>query len=139
VIKKLLGAALALALIIAGGYFLGPSLWNDFQHRNDEFAAATDVELKKGSCRTKLFVVNFCDMELAGAGLPDGERHNVYLTVLNERDSLSVLRSKTDPSYVTTDFGMEALWYRAGTFVVGMGLLLAWFFGAIRSKSDEAA
>lgn len=77
-------------------------------------------------------------MELDGAGLPNGPTHNIYLTVFNEKDSLEVLRSKTDPGYVTTDFGMDALWYRAGTFVTGMGLLLAWFLGALLGKGEDA-
>lgn len=136
-IKRLLGGLVALALIVAAGYFLAPSLWSDFQHRGDEFAAATDVSLKDGSCRTKLFVVNFCDMELAGTGLPEGSRHNIYLTMFNEKDSLEVLRSTTDPTYVTTDFGMDALWTRVGTFIAIVGFLLVWLVGAVRGNSEQ--
>ncbi len=133
------GIAAALAIVVA------PPIWSDFQVR-ETAVAAREARLVAGRCRTRMLLLQDCDLTLrwSGKGSPV-ERQVNYLFVAPGSGNFSV-QARVDPrqpALLTSDLGQEYLWNRVATasgmaligLVIGVGLIVA----ARRAARDAGA
>ena len=91
----------------------------------------SDMQITEARCRTKVFVISFCDIK--AQGLPQGEKHKFAYLILGSMggESVSLLRSQEHTEIVTSNIGIDYFWNRVATFVVFVGLLAALVIGGI--------
>lgn len=134
--KLLLASAFFWLLTAFFGWWMGGDLWADFQNSNAKLEPARELRITEAKCRSKLFVISFCDIKYSGPGVPGGSREISYLIAGGVGDaSLSLQRvagaGATAIRHVTTDYGMANLTNRIVSFGVLMLLLLAMSVGGI--------
>ena len=65
--KSLLASLLFLVAFGFLGWLFGADLLADIQHRESKYAVARDITITEARCKSKLFVIAFCDFKLNGA------------------------------------------------------------------------
>lgn len=125
-----------LFMLVLVGFFiwwLGPRLVNDFSARADHFAPITDMRIAEAKCRSKLFVISFCDIKTEGPA--QGEKHQLSYLILGSLggERVSLLRSQEHPQLLTSNIGVDYFWNRVLSFAVFVGLLGALVVGGIVS------
>jgi hypothetical protein len=123
------------------GWWMGPSLWADYNLRGQTLEAAQDAEITKARCRTKLFVVSFCEVAYKDQA---GEHDFAYLIFgMNSDEQIAMLRAKESPQLMTTSLGMSYFNDRVISFAVLELILILSAFALIakliRGGSDEEA
>jgi hypothetical protein len=109
--------AMVVFIVLAGffGWWVGPGLWTDYALRNQTLEAAQGGQITEARCKTKAFVMTFCDIAYKD---PAGEHDFAYLILgMNSDERVSVLRSKTEPGLLTTNIGMSYFIDRLISFV----------------------
>jgi hypothetical protein len=129
-LKRLLAALFILVLTGFFGWWFGQDLWADFQHRAAQFEPVRDARITEAKCKSKLFVIAFCDIKATGASLAGGRAEFSYFMLGGAGDDPIGLQRVTGPGaattrYVTTTYGIEHFWSRVISFAVLMGVLLA--------------
>jgi hypothetical protein len=144
-----IAAFLFMAMLFCGlGWWLGGDLWHDFTHRADKFEPARDAQIVEAKCKSKLFVISFCDVKVKGAGVSGGEREFSYFLLGGVwGDSVAAQRSAgpgpAKDRYLTTTIGIDYLITRIVSFAVLMGLIgavvIAALIAVIRGKPIDQA
>ena len=132
----------AIVLIAVAGFFgwwMGPSLWTDYNLRGQTLEAARDATITKASCKTKLFVISFCDVTYKDQA---GEHDLAYLILgLDSDEQIAMLRAKQSPQIMTTSLGMSYFTDRVISFAALELILIFSVFALIakliRGGSDE--
>jgi hypothetical protein len=130
-IVKSLAAFLFMALLLGFmGWWLGGDLWNDVTHRNDKYEEVRDAQIVEAKCKSKLFLISFCDVKVRGTGVVDGYREFSYFLLGGVgNDGVGLRRTQgAEPAqvrYLTTTIGLDYLITRIVSFVVLMGMLAA--------------
>ncbi len=145
IVKNLLGVLFMLAVFGFMGWMLGGDLWADFQHRNDTFENVRDARIVSAKCKSKLFVISFCDVKAQGASISGNEREFSYFILGGLGDEGIGLRRAQGSGlatsrYLTTTTGIDYLTTRIVSFVVLMGILGAIVVGlllAFGSKGNK--
>jgi hypothetical protein len=127
-----------LVLIAAVGLLswpVAPTLWSDLQLRNQPLVEATDINVSDGKCRTKVFVLSFCEIEFTDAAQ---SRHSFYyfITAMSSNESFAILRSPQNTALYTTSLGMAYLANRAASFLAGLTILALIVFSAASRRSE---
>jgi hypothetical protein len=136
-----------LFLVVGGGlvWLIGMDLWADYRLRDAQFERVQDARIAEAQCKTRLFVMAFCDIRAAGAALPGG-RLDLHYFLLGDTDAnspIALLRaSGPEPvalRHVTSTYGMEHLTTRVMSFavleLVMLSFVLAPVVGLLRRKS----
>lgn len=117
---------IVLLLVILGGIvgWLGPGIASDLRMRN-EMVAAPDLQSRAAQCRSWLAALKFCTVTLAsekdGAA---GERTLWYAFLGGTGDqAMAPLRSRSDPSRVTTGLGLAKVYNRLITLLLFAGMI----------------
>ena len=130
---KTVFAGLFLAAIFGFlGWLIVPSLWTDWQIRDQQLVEATDIQISEGKCRTKVFVLSFCEIEFTDTA---NEKHSFFyfITGMNSNETFSVMRSSTDNSVYTTTLGMAYFYDRLLSFLGGVVILLVIVYAGVKS------
>jgi hypothetical protein len=128
-IVKSLAAFLFMALLFGFmGWWLGGDLWNDFTHRNDKYEAVRDAQIVEAKCKSKLFLISFCDVKVRGTGVADGYREFSYFLLGGVgNDGVGLRRAQgAEPAqdrFLTTTIGLDYLITRIVSFTALMGML----------------
>ena len=120
--------ATAAAMLCIGMAFTattGAEVAKEFSHRNDTFAAATDVHFVKGSCKSRVFVMTECSLTLRDARKWKKISKSYVFAGPAPHKRVAVLCSQQDKTYVTTSIGRDTLWGRMLMAALGAGF----FFG----------
>lgn len=120
------GALMFGAMLVAAAVWTAPALISDWQVR-DAARPLSDARVREGKCSTHV-VLSVCDVtiERRVAGGVATRDLNYVFTGLHFGDySVRVLGDPARPDLVTTDLGLDRLWNRTITLLVGAGLLLA--------------
>jgi hypothetical protein len=127
---------------------IGSDLWADFQHRNDRFEAVRDAKIISAKCKSKVFVISFCDVKaqgpnVAGPGVAGNEREFNYFILGGLGDEGVGLRRAAGDGpaadrHLTTTIGIEYLTTRIVSYLVLMGFLGALAFAPLLMKGDKS-
>jgi hypothetical protein len=134
--KQLLAGLFFLVCTGFLGWLVGKDLWADFQHRNAQYESARDARITEAKCKSKLFVIAFCDIKATGTLLPGGSIDLNYFLLGGVGDEpISIQRAKGPGApatrHVTTNYGIEHLTARIVSFIVLLGFMLALTFGGL--------
>lgn len=120
--------ALLFGLLASAVWWLGPDLARDWR-MGGEMVAAQGARIEEQRCRTRLMVVNVCDVTfLVGAG-PGEQRRTLWYFFIgrSETGPIALVRPKGslngDASEVTTDLGRDKLYSRLLAFALIVGLI----------------
>jgi hypothetical protein len=120
------------AILVAAGVYTAPAVLSDWQVR-DAARPVPDARVSDGKCTSKI-VIHICDATLAlrtPAG-PVTRRVNYVFTGVHVGDySIAVMADPSRPDLVTTDLGLDRLWNRTITLVVGAGAIAASIVAAL--------
>ncbi len=110
--RMILPAAAAgmLCIGVAFAATTGAEVAKEYSHRNDTFAAATDVHFVKGSCKSRVFVMTECSLTLRDARKWKKISKSYVFAGPAPQKRVAVLRSQQDKTYVTTSIGRDTLW-----------------------------
>jgi hypothetical protein len=107
-------------------WWLGPDLVTDWRMRSDA-VPAREVRIEEARCQSRLFVTQFCSVSLADdRSVADGKRTLRYgfIDAPRAQPAASVaLHSRSDPSLVSTDLGLDKLYSRTLTLAIVAALL----------------
>ena len=136
IIKRLLAFLFMLGLFGFMGWLLGGDLWADYQHRNDTFENVRDAKIISAKCKSKLFVISFCDVKAQGPSVPGNEREFSYFILGGLGDEGIGLRRSAGSGPVTSRFlttttGIDYLTTRIVSYLILMGLLGAAVVGCL--------
>ena len=124
--KKIFAFALLLGILAIPGWFAGPQLYADMRHGNWELAP--DLRIRSTNCTRWSLIVSTCSVDFASMREPERAQSRlqyfVFFSWAGQRATL--VRSKQDPSVVTTSLGIEHMRDRQMTFAVyaALGLFL---------------
>jgi hypothetical protein len=126
-------------LVLFGGFLalvaveVGPAIRDDFAVR-DGAQPSPAVRVVEGRCRSRLFLLQSCDITLSWRG-KDGAatRKLSYMFVEPHMGSWSAqpMMDPARPELMTTDLGLDRLWNRVATAIGGMVLALLLIGGVI--------
>jgi hypothetical protein len=126
-------STLALVCAVLLSVALAPSLWSDWQMRNQELTETNSVYVEKASCNVRLFV-SFCEISVREKTFPvfyliTGFDTGKSLNILQPKNAAATLAvahvdTKTPPVF-TTDIGMTYFWNRFTTFIASFSLALS--------------
>jgi hypothetical protein len=124
------------------GWLLSGDLWSDFRHRNDKFEAVRDAKIVSAKCKSKLFIMAFCDIKAQGAGVPGNEREFTYFIIGGLGDEGVGLRRSEGAGapasrYLTTTMGIDFLTTRIVSYVIMMGMLGAICVGLLMAAGGK--
>jgi hypothetical protein len=146
--KKLLAGLFFLAITGILGWLVGKDLWADFQHRNAQYESVRDARITEAKCKSKLFVIAFCDIKATGTLLPGGSIELNYFILGGIGDEPIGLQRAKGPGapttrHVTTNYGMDHLVTRIVSFLVMLGFMIALAVGGLigfmRRKNEAPA
>jgi hypothetical protein len=144
-LKKLAGTVFVALLFGFFCWWLGGDLLNDFTHRNDKFEVVRDAQIVEAKCKSKLFVLSFCDIKAKGTGIADGTREFGYFILGGVGDDRVALQRSVGPAtdrYLTTTTGIDYLVTRIISFAILMGLIggfIACLMALVRGTSTATA
>jgi hypothetical protein len=135
-LKKLAGTVFVAALFGFFCWWLGGDLLSDFTHRNEKFEVVRDAEIVEAKCKSKLFVLSFCDIKAKGTGIAEGTREFGYFILGGVGDDgVSLQRAAgagpAKDRYLTTTTGVDFLVTRIISFAILMGLIGAALIGSL--------
>lgn len=111
----------ALLFGMLGGvlWWLGPDLARDWRMRNDAVAAG-DARIEEARCRAWLVVLKFCDVTVLDERDTAGGKRTLWYAFIDVAGEQRVVlqRSRSDPSLITTEFGLEKLFSRLVTLLL---------------------
>jgi len=120
-----------LLFAVLGGlvWWLGPDLARDWRIGSDANAAG-DVRVEAARCRSRLVVLNLCDVTLADERGAEPARRTLWYAFIGTNPSnglaaMQPLRSRSDPALVTTTLGGEKRSARTVTLAVAVALIAA--------------
>jgi hypothetical protein len=126
-------------LVLFGGFLalvaveVGPAIRDDFAVR-DGAQPSPAVRVVEGRCRSRLFLLQSCDITLSWRG-KDGAatRKLSYMFIEPHMGSWSAqaMMDPAQPELMTTDLGLERLWNRVATALGGMVLALLLIVGVV--------
>lgn len=136
--RAILGGIFLLAIFGFLGWLLAPALWTDWQIRDQPLVEARDVQVTEAKCRTKLFVLSFCDVEFTDA---TSQKHSFFYFIagMNSGETVSIMRSGSDSSVYTTSLGMAYFYDRLLSFLAGVVILLLIVYGIVKNVASPAA
>jgi hypothetical protein len=105
-------------------WWLGPNLVRDW--RIGDAAVAGDVRIEEARCRSRFFVLQFCNVTLAEDGTATAAKRTLWYVYLGTGGSDRVvvaLRSRSDPALLSTDLGQEQLLSRSAALALAVSLL----------------
>jgi hypothetical protein len=113
-------------------WWLGPSLVTDW--RVGDAAPAGDVRVEEARCRSRLLILQFCNVTLAQDGAATAARRTLWYVYLGTKgnERVSALRSRSDPALLSTDLGQEQLLSRSATLALAAALLGLCIGAAVR-------
>ncbi|MGE7417051.1 hypothetical protein [Methylobacterium tarhaniae] len=130
----LFGVAVLGAILVACAVYTAPAVISDWQVRAAA-KAVPNARVSEGKCSAKL-VIHICDATLA-LRTPTGtvtRRVNYVFTGLHAGDyRVGVMADPARPDLVTADLGLDRLWNRTITLLVGMSAIAACIVGALLS------
>ncbi len=115
-IGPFVGFLVSLGAVGGIGWFLGPSLWRDWQGGSD-WLLDRYADVVDGECQSKTFLVT-CDAYLEAS---DGRRVYVayfFLGFSGKNYEVDVLQSAKNPDILTTDLGIDNFTNRLMVFFV---------------------
>jgi hypothetical protein len=138
---RIVGGLALIAVGVGLAWYQGPLLVRDFRIGSDTVPAA-QARLVKGQCKSRVFVIQFCDLQIDHAR--DGATHRTELNYIfvdfSFGDySVSLLSPKDDRSTVTTDIGQGMLWNRAASLAGVMVLCFAFGIALPFTKGSRPA
>lgn len=120
------------AILVAAAIYTAPAVLSDWQVR-EAAQPIPDARVSDGQCTSKI-VIHICDATLAlrTAAGPVTRRVNYVFTGVHVGDySIAVMADPSRPDLVTTDLGLDRLWNRTITLVVGAGAIAASIVAAL--------
>ncbi len=121
-------------ILAACAVYTAPAVISDWQVRATA-RPAPDARVSEGRCSAKL-VIHICDATLA-LRTPAGtvtRRVNYVFSGFQAGDyRVGVMADPARPDLVTTDLGLDRLWNRTLTLLVGAGAIAACIVGALVS------
>src|SRR5262245_7710925 len=127
----LLGVLALLIGALAGLlWWLGSDLIRDW--RMGDAAAANDVRVEEARCRSRLIVLQFCNVTLTEDGA--AAKRTLWYVFIGGAGSerVTALRSRSDPTHLSTDLGQEKLFSRSATLALALALLALCIGAALR-------
>jgi hypothetical protein len=116
---------IAMLFILLGGVvaWLGPGIASDWRMRSEAVAAA-DLQTRDARCRSWLGALRFCTVTVAAdQGDAAGERTLWFVFLGGAGDqAMAPLRSRSDPSRVTTELGLAKVYNRLFTLLLFAGM-----------------
>ena len=125
----------ALVLLILAGFVAfgaGADVAREFANRSHTFERAEGVQLVRGNCTSKL-VLSLCDLQIRDSARSKVQKIDYIFLGHQGAQSVSLLRSTTDRSFVTTDLGRDNLVNRILAVLAGTLLLLAGVWSLVRA------
>ena len=135
------------ALVLFGGFLVllavevVPEIRDDFAVR-ETARPAPGARIVEGRCRSRLFLMQSCDITIAWRGKDGGGTRKLsYLFVEPHMGSWNAqpMADPQRPELVTTDLGLDRLWNRVGTAIGGavfaVALIVGVMIGARRTQS----
>jgi hypothetical protein len=121
--------ALPLAVLWGLVWWLGPDLVRDWRIGSDATPAG-DVRVEEVRCRSRFFVLNLCDVVLAGEASEGPAKRTLWYAYIGAKASngpaaARPLRSASDRRLVSTALGLQARTARSLTLALAAALLLA--------------
>ncbi|UHC19879.1 hypothetical protein LRS73_33315 (plasmid) [Methylobacterium currus] len=130
----LFGVAALGGILVACAVYTAPAVISDWQVRATAQPASA-ARVSEGKCSAKL-VIHICDATLS-LRLPGGtvtRRVNYVFSGFHAGDyRVGVMADPARPDLVTTDLGLDRLWNRTITLLVGAGAIAACIVGALLS------
>jgi hypothetical protein len=136
-----------LGLVLFGGFLtllaveVVPEIRDDFAVR-ETARPAPGARIVEGRCRSRLFLLQSCDITVAWRGKDGGGTRKLrYLFVEPHMGSWNAqpMADPQRPELATTDLGLERLWNRVGTAIGGgvlaVALIVGLLIGARRVQS----
>jgi hypothetical protein len=125
--------ALLFGLLAGAVWWLGPDLVRDWRIGR-EVVEAKDARIEEARCRTRLMLLNVCDVAFVDGSGAGAQRHTRWYFLIDrlERGPIVLVRPKGapggDPGEITTDLGLDKLYHRLLAFaliVAVLGLCIA--------------
>ncbi|MCR0981476.1 hypothetical protein [Roseomonas populi] len=142
-----LGTLMFGAMLVALSIYTVPNLITDWQVRGVAEPVA-EGRVTDGSCSSRL-MLNICDATLSimtKSGRVTRDVNYIFADVHSGDYSVAVLADPAHPELATTDMGLNMLWNRTITLLVGGGILLALtvapiiaLFRRMRARREAAA
>lgn len=129
--KKIFAFLVMAALVGFFSWWLGPGLANDYTARSGTLVPAQDLRISEAKCRTKLFVISFCDIKTEGAS--DAQKQELSYLIFGRLggEGVSLLRSQENPAILTSTVGIDYFWNRVISFLALVGLLSLLLIGSV--------
>ncbi|MGE3644505.1 MAG: hypothetical protein AB7F96_11675 [Beijerinckiaceae bacterium] len=121
------GLILGIAVLIAATFGLDAA--RDAMHRGDSFVPAPEVRLVDGRCKSKLFLITACDLTLRDPQSGQRISRSYVFPGPASYTNVSIMRSASDRSYLTTNIGQETFWMR---FIMVLSFVSVFLFMAIK-------
>jgi hypothetical protein len=142
-LKNIGWALLCLGFAAVFAFIWGRDVVADLAHRNDAFEQAATYRLTEGKCRSKMFVISNCELKLRDTASGKTLEKEYFMLGNYGGTSISILKSTSDPTYLTTSMGREQLWNRVLLIFVPIGLFgfggLVLLAKALRGGAPAAA
>jgi hypothetical protein len=130
VLALVLGMAMTACLIVGGAIWTAPPLIIDW-HIKDVARIDNRIKVSNVKCQSLVFVFHFCDLAVSvtiGSETATKTINYVFTGPLDRQYAVHALADPDRRDIVTTDFGLQRLWNRTLTLVLGM-LPFLWLFG----------
>lgn len=133
IVTMLMGVVVAIGFVALVVAQLAPPLLSDFQVR-DTAVASRDARMTNGRCRSRLFLLHDCEVNLhyqAKGRIVDREVHYLFVAPASGNFTVQARVDPRRPELITSDLGLDYLWNRVATAagMVGFGMLIG--FGLI--------
>jgi hypothetical protein len=124
--RSFLAALVLIAVFGFGGWLFGPPLWQDFQLKDAKLVPAAGAEITEAKCRSKLFVVTWCEIDYKSGGRKGSFKYLLFGSMDGERVALrqagGVMTTTIGMSYLTNRLITFAVLVLIGLFLVGAGI-----------------
>lgn len=120
-------------------WFMGPSVWQDFQTDESKLVPALDYRVTEAKCKSRVFVVTSCDVELTNQVTNEEVDFDYFMFGRFGGESVYGLKT-IDGETLTTNIGMEYATNRLMTLIVFALFCMAMVAGGIMAmfKKNDA-
>lgn len=120
----------ALTLFFAAVFFVffAMDAVRDASRMGATFVPAENMRLVDGSCKTRVFVLNACELKLQDARTGAKMEKNYFFFGTYDARSIRIIRDSKDAAFVTTNLGQDRIWNR---LLTTLPLVLLFVFGGV--------
>jgi hypothetical protein len=130
--KALLAALFFGAIGVFFVWFMGPSVWKDFNTDEGKLVPALEYRVTEASCKSRVFVVTTCDVELTH--MTTNESVDFDYLIFGRMGGETVYGLQTaDGKTLTTNTGMDNLTNRIISLIAFIILVFGLAFAGIKA------